>query len=203
VSIDHFEGMARQRFRLPGAQRFYDECLISLTHYGAAQFAAAGVGVVVDTVIARPGWLRDAARQLSPYRAFVVGVHCDLHELRRRERERGDRGTGRAEAQVPLVHPLVRTYGGYDLEVDTNHATPADCVRVIRRFLDTGAAPTALSRIRRVLDPVPVTDAAPQVRRAGRTNRRASGPRRPCHPPPHPRRSSGSATTTRPSPTSP
>lgn len=160
ISIDQFEGMARQRFRLPGAQHFYDECLIPVMHYSAAKFADASVGVILDTLITRPEWLRDAARQLGDYRVYLVGVHCDLHELRRREKERGDRGTGRAEAQVPIVHRLVQSYGGYDLDVDTSQTTPHDCARVLKQFLDAGAVPTALSRIRQALDSAPAQDAA-------------------------------------------
>jgi chloramphenicol 3-O-phosphotransferase len=63
VSIDHFEGMARQRFRLPGAQRFYDECPIPLTPYSAAQYAAAGV---------RHDWL--VRLKWGPLEASVLGA---------------------------------------------------------------------------------------------------------------------------------
>ena len=161
MSIDQFESMARQRFWLPGAQRFYAECLIPVMHYSARRFATAGVGVILDTLITQPEWLRDASRQLGDYRAYLIGVHCDLHELRRRETERNDRGTGRAVAQVPIVHPLVQQYGGYDLDIDTSRTNPHDCARVIKQFLDAGAAPTTLSRIRQAHNSLPAPDAAP------------------------------------------
>jgi chloramphenicol 3-O phosphotransferase len=49
-------------------------------------------------------------------------VHCDLAEIDRRERSRGDRriGEGRSHVETDLIH----TFGPYDLDVDTTNATP-------------------------------------------------------------------------------
>lgn len=153
VSMDAFEGMAQRRFLLPGAMDFYGTCLVPLMHHAAAAFAGAQLGVVVDAVVARAEWLRDAAEQLSAYRVLLVGVHCELEELRRRERARGDRGVGKAEAQLAFVHPIVRELCGYDCEVDTTRASAEECARLIRRRLAEGPEPEAFERLRDPPDP--------------------------------------------------
>lgn len=51
-------------------------------------------------------------------------MHCDLAEIDRRERARGDRypGEGRSHVETDQIH----TFGPYDLDLDTTHGiTPA------------------------------------------------------------------------------
>jgi chloramphenicol 3-O phosphotransferase len=61
-------------------------------------------------------------RLLGGLDVFLVGVHCELAEIDRRERDRGDRriGEGRSHVETDLIH----TFGPYDFEVDTTHAVP-------------------------------------------------------------------------------
>ena len=49
-------------------------------------------------------------------------MHCDLAEIDRRGRDRGDRrnGEGRSHVETDLIH----TFGPYDFEVDTTNAVP-------------------------------------------------------------------------------
>lgn len=148
VAMDQFEGMVQRLWRSPGADRLYTTCLIPMMHACIARFAAAGMGVVVDTLLTDPAWLHDAAVHLAAYPVVLIGVHCALPELQRRERERGDRGIGKAEAQLPLVHPLVQERGGYDLEVDTTATAPEDAARAVLRYLAIGAQPAAFIRLR-------------------------------------------------------
>ena len=153
VSMDRFEGMAARRFFLPDADAFYDDCLVPLIHHAAAAFAAAGLGVVLDMVVSRSEWLRDAARQLSApqvsqvHRVVLVGVRCDVDELRRRERARGDRRIGVAERQLTYVHASVEGLCRYDLEVDTTHTSAAECAQQIRRYLEGNPEPRSFSTI--------------------------------------------------------
>ncbi|HEV7762976.1 MAG TPA: AAA family ATPase [Acidimicrobiales bacterium] len=86
-------------------------------------FAAAGNDLVVDHVIELAAWRRELAGLLRGFDVFLVGVHCDLDELDRRERERGDRriGEGRTHVEVDGIH----TFGPYDHEIDTTAAEPA------------------------------------------------------------------------------
>ncbi|TMR22835.1 chloramphenicol phosphotransferase [Nonomuraea turkmeniaca] len=93
--------------------RFFDgfhRCLPAL--------AAAGNDLIVEHVIEFPEWRRYLARLLEGFDVFLVGVHCDLAEIDRRERERGDRriGEGRGHVETDGIH----TFGPYDYEVDTS-----------------------------------------------------------------------------------
>ena len=86
--------------------------------------AAAGNDLIVDHVIEFASWRRELATLLAGLDVYLVGVHCDLDEIDRRERERSDRrvGEGRTHVQIDGIH----TFGPYDLEVDTTAAVSAD-----------------------------------------------------------------------------
>jgi chloramphenicol 3-O phosphotransferase len=81
----------------------------------------AGHRFVVDEALFDPRLLPDWEEVLAGCDVLMVGVRCDLAELKRREKARGDRGIGQALAQFDAVHQGV----AYDLEVDTT-ATPAE-----------------------------------------------------------------------------
>lgn len=93
--------------------------------------AAAGNDLIVDHVIEFPAWRDDLASLLADLDVFLVGVHCDLAELDRRERVRGDRRIG--EGREHVVADRIHTFGPYDVEVDTTDGvTP----RLTRAVLD-------------------------------------------------------------------
>ena len=85
--------------------------------------AAAGNDLIVEHIIEFPAWRHDLAILLADLDVFLIGVHCDLDELDRRERVRGDRriGEGRTHVQVDGIH----TFGPYDLDVDTTAGVDA------------------------------------------------------------------------------
>ncbi|MDQ0771760.1 hypothetical protein QF026_000226 [Streptomyces aurantiacus] len=58
----------------------------------------------------------------APEDVVLVGVHCPLQELERREQERGDRPPGLAARRITQVH----AHSLYDIECDTSTAGPAD-----------------------------------------------------------------------------
>lgn len=92
--------------------RFFDgfhRCLPAL--------AAAGNDLIVEHIIEFRTWRTELARLLDGLDVFLIGVHCDLTEIDRRERARGDRriGEGRAHVETDLIHAL----GPYDLDLDT------------------------------------------------------------------------------------
>ena len=88
--------------------------------------AAAGNDLIVEHVIEFRTWRRDLAALLADLDAFLVGVHCALDKLDRRERTRGDRriGEGRSHVEVDRIH----TFGRYDVDVDTTAGVDADLV---------------------------------------------------------------------------
>ena len=97
--------------------RFFDgfhRCLPAL--------AAAGNDLIVEHVIEFRAWREYLARLLGDLDVFLVGVHCDVAEIDRRERIRGDRRAdeGRSHVETNLIH----TFGPYDFEVDTTDTVP-------------------------------------------------------------------------------
>jgi chloramphenicol 3-O phosphotransferase len=91
--------------------------------------ALAGNDLIVEHIIEFQSWRDELAVLLADLDVFLVGVHCDLDELDRRERARGDRriGEGRAHVEVDGIHH----FGSYDFEVDTTAGVSAELVDAI------------------------------------------------------------------------
>jgi chloramphenicol 3-O phosphotransferase len=110
--------------------------------------AAAGNDLVVDHVLSEPWRLDDCLTVLAGADVFLVGVHCPLPELERRERARGDRPPGLAAHQYAVVH----AHGVYDVECDTDAASPRACAELIKAHVESSVArsepPTAFRRLR-------------------------------------------------------
>ncbi len=87
--------------------------------------ASAENNIIVEHVIEFESWMRELVHLLASFDVFFVGVHCPLHELERRERERGDRMIGEARDHLEVVH----TFGPYDYEVDSTTASPDEHAR--------------------------------------------------------------------------
>jgi chloramphenicol 3-O phosphotransferase len=115
-------------------------------HRAVAGMASAGNDVVVDHVLGERWRLADCLTIFEGFPVLFVGVRCSLPELERRERERGNRTVGRAAVQFPLVHQ----HGIYDLEVDSERHTPAECAALIRSRLHD-APPAAFNQLRSTL----------------------------------------------------
>jgi chloramphenicol 3-O phosphotransferase len=113
-------------------------------HRAVAGMASAGNDVVVDHILGERWRLEDCLAVFDGLPVLFVGVRCSLAELERRERDRGNRTIGRAALQFPLVHQ----HGVYDLEVDSERHTPAECAAQIRDRLGE-AEPTAFDQLRR------------------------------------------------------
>jgi chloramphenicol 3-O phosphotransferase len=92
-------------------------------------FAAAGNDLIVEHIIEFASWRRELATLLASLDVYLVGVHCDLAELDRRERDRGDRrrGEGRTHVEIDGIH----TFGRYDLDIDTTAGVNADLVQSV------------------------------------------------------------------------
>ncbi|AUG76059.1 chloramphenicol phosphotransferase [Kitasatospora sp. MMS16-BH015] len=147
LAVDGFNAMGARRADLMEGERL-DLALRRMRrgfHRSIAAMAAGGNNVVVDHVLSEPWRLADCLEVLAGYEVLFVGVHCPLPELRRRERDRGDRGLGIAERQYGVVH----AHGHYDLEVDTFAEGTEECARAIRAHLAARpAGPTAFDRLR-------------------------------------------------------
>ncbi|WP_441247180.1 chloramphenicol phosphotransferase CPT family protein [Kitasatospora sp. McL0602] len=149
LSVDAFNAMGSRREDLLDTPERLDLALGRMRrgfHRSIAGMAAAGNNVVVDHVLSEPWRLADCLDVLAGHDVVLVGVHCPLEELQRRETARGDRSAGIAAFQYDRVH----VHRDYDVEVDTAAASTAECARAVRDFLATRVpgAPTAFDRLR-------------------------------------------------------
>lgn len=96
-------------------------------HRAAAAIAKGGVDLILDEVVLNPDLLDSWRAELRDVDVFWVGVHCDLEELERRERTRGDRVPGQARGQFESVHRHMT----YDFEIDSSTSTPTECAAKI------------------------------------------------------------------------
>lgn len=98
-------------------------------HRCIATLAAAGADLIVDHIIEFPEWRADLGRMLRPFDVFLVGVHCSLEEIERRERLRGNRKfrEGRSHVEEDRIHD----FGPYDCEVETTRQHPMDVAHEI------------------------------------------------------------------------
>jgi chloramphenicol 3-O phosphotransferase len=113
----------------------FHRCLPALAH--------AGNDLIVEHIIEFPRWRDQLAVLLAHLDVFLVGVHCSLDELDRRERTRGDRriGEGRTHVEVDGIH----TFGPYDLDVDTTTGVSDELAESILTAWRHRAPPKALS----------------------------------------------------------
>ena len=78
----------------------------------------AGNNLLVDYIIESKEQLDRLIDCLGLLDVFLVGVHCPLTELERREKQRGDRRIGDAKRDLQTVH----TFTTYDFEVNSYHS---------------------------------------------------------------------------------
>ena len=117
-------------------------------HRAVAALAADGLDLLLDECMVRPDWLADWLDVLAPFPVLLVGVHCSLAELERRERARGDRMVGQARGHHELVHADMR----YDVEVDTSVSGPSECAARIKAAVD-GPPPQAFALLQEARAP--------------------------------------------------
>ena len=110
------------------------ERALSGMRHAIAAMASAGNNLIVDEVIfgnvttEYGNVLSEYRMLLAPYQLYLVGVHAPLEILEDRERRRGDRLIGLARWQYGRVHKGMV----YDLDIDTELATAAECALTIK-----------------------------------------------------------------------
>lgn len=93
----------------------------------------AGNNLIVDDVNFGRDQVDVVKELLASYHSIFVGVKCELSELERREKRRGDRVLYTARAQYALVHRNVI----YDYEVDSTTFSTIECAKQIKNYLFT------------------------------------------------------------------
>jgi hypothetical protein len=109
----------------------------------AKAFSDIGMNVIMDGLFLKGEkvGLKDYLEILHDCPVLFVHVTCPLDELRRREKERGDREIGQGESQLALLDPQ----DTYDITVDTSRE---DCADKIIELLDYPEKFTAFKTLR-------------------------------------------------------
>lgn len=135
----YFDQDERQAVRLNFGPRGWG--LLLAHQRAAAAMSAGGAGLILDEVLVVPGLLDAWISSLAGHDVWMVGLHCDLEELERRETVRGDRRPGQARGQFGEVHRGVR----YDIELDTGVKSAEDAASEIALFIEAAMGPVAFS----------------------------------------------------------
>ena len=106
--------------------------LCGAMHAAVAAFAQSGQHVIFDTALDRASVVESLHAHLGHLDFSLIGVHCALDELERRETARGDRPSGLARRQFATIH----ADRNYDFSVDTTHASAAVCASGIAAWLE-------------------------------------------------------------------
>lgn len=102
-------------------------------------FVSAGHNVLADTGFYSEDLVKQCAAELAGLPVWLVGVHCSLAELERREAQRADRSVGTAREQFESIH----AHAVYDVEVDTSQMDSDECAERIKAVVESGVAPSA------------------------------------------------------------
>lgn len=119
--------------------------IVSLFYSTIKLFSEMGLNVIVDTVITNDKWFNGFYDLLSDYPILFVGVHCSKEELTRREQSRGDRAIGLAHSQCDYIY----AYDEYDLEVNTEEFSSADCAAKILDYINSEQEFSAFKKLSR------------------------------------------------------
>lgn len=100
----------------------YFECIASLHRTGNS--------VIADCPVYSDELQKNFTTTLGPLtEKFVVGIHCPIEILRKREIDRGDRAVGLVDRQFPTIHSRLN----YDLTVDSGIRSPKEIAQRILR----------------------------------------------------------------------
>jgi chloramphenicol 3-O phosphotransferase len=129
-----------ERWTRPGpGERIF--AMTMLAYYRSIRACvSAGHNVLVDTGFYSADLVQRFVRELHDLPIWLVGVHCALPELERREQARGDRQAGIAREQFFTIHAHVT----YDIVVDTSRTTFEACAENIKTVVTSAAHPTAM-----------------------------------------------------------
>jgi len=119
---DYMEMLGRSRFVDISDEAYIQYYLVEC--YTAKTLSDIGMNLIMDTLflIDDKVGLKEWVELLHDYPVLFVHVTCPLEELRRREKERGDREIGQGESQLEKLNPQ----NTYDITVDTSNENCAD-----------------------------------------------------------------------------
>ncbi|MBZ9687460.1 chloramphenicol phosphotransferase CPT family protein [Clostridium estertheticum] len=129
VQLDTFCDMLHEKY-FDNDSANTENLVAAIMHNFVLALCKNGENVIVDTVIENhhENWLKECVELLYDMPVTFVKVNCPLHELERRELERGDRNIGQAKGQLSNMN----FNDIYDLEVNTYENSTEECVRIIK-----------------------------------------------------------------------
>ena len=130
ISSDQFLGQFPYKLYESGDKKIIGETIdkgISNLNHCAYALAKASNNIIIDCVFERKEWQIELFSLLNDFDTTFVGLKCDLEELEKREKKRGDRAIGLARAQFNQVHRDMH----YDIELDSNKLAVVDCAKEI------------------------------------------------------------------------
>lgn len=107
-------------------------------------FAEFGHDIVVDEILQRSEIVHRYAKALQEHVVYFIGIRCDLEELERREKIRGNRTLGLARGQINITH-LYSDY--YDLTIDSTHDDAITCAQKIMDFIQMNPDPVGMKKL--------------------------------------------------------
>lgn len=123
VSIDDF-------MKISERETIYEDDVFDISGdmcKGASELLLTLPGVTIDHVITSERIFRQLEEAMRPYSLHLIRIACPLEVLLEREKSRGDRCIGSAEASFTYLFPK----DGYELTVNTHETTPAKCAKKI------------------------------------------------------------------------
>lgn len=132
MDVDTFVGMAPEKYhKIEGIS--VQHKFVSKMFHAIKLFSDLGFDLVVPFIFMNgANLLEEWVTMLHVYPVLFVHVTCSVEELRRREKERGNRGIGEAEAQLSLLVPQ----DTYDITVDTYSLSVEECADKIIELID-------------------------------------------------------------------
>jgi chloramphenicol 3-O phosphotransferase len=107
-------------------------------------FADCGHHVAVDAIFTGDMQLHNYVKALKDHTVYFVGLICELQELERREKQRGNRSLGLARGQIESIHKY-KAY--YDLMIDSTHCDATTCAQNIVNFIHSTPAPQGFKKL--------------------------------------------------------
>lgn len=144
VQIDTFCKMVHEKFLNNDFENTINS-VASIMHNFILSLSKKGENIIVDTVFENhhENWLKECVELLHDMPVTFVKVNCPLHELERRELERGDRNIGQAKYQLSNMDFNVI----YDLEVNTYVNSMEECARIIKNEMKFKNEQSAFDKI--------------------------------------------------------
>lgn len=109
-------------------------------HTRIAERSMNGLHTIVDHCLVHPVWTENLANVLGSCEIMLIGVHCSLEELERREKMRNTpqdyRENGTARGQLQTVHDRKV----YDFEINTTQLHPVHAREQIVKYIKTGTS---------------------------------------------------------------